>query len=165
MRHDPDVILVGEIRDPETAELALKASDTGHLVLSTLHTNDTIGVINRLTRGLGVNREQLIENLVLATAQRLYPKRCPKCRRQDEKKRWFNIGCTLCQNRGRKGRIMVIEALMLADFPAVREMLMEGKSDTEVRRALKEASWQGYAEKAKRLSEEGVIDIEEDEFK
>ena len=60
---------------------------------------------------------------------------------------------------------MVIEALMLADFPAVREMLMEGKSDTEVRRALKEASWQGYAEKAKRLSEEGVIDIEEDEFK
>jgi len=78
LRHDPDVIMVGEIRDTETAELALRASMTGHLVLSTLHTNDAHGAINRL-RNLGLDDALLAENLLVVTAQRLVNRVCPHC--------------------------------------------------------------------------------------
>ena len=78
LRHDPDVIMVGEIRDAETAELALRASMTGHLVLSTLHTNDAHGAINRL-RNLGLDDTLLAENLLVVTAQRLVNRVCPHC--------------------------------------------------------------------------------------
>ena len=78
LRHDPDVIMVGEIRDAETAELALRASMTGHLVLTTLHTNDAHGAINRL-RNLGLEDTLLAENLLAVTAQRLVNKVCPNC--------------------------------------------------------------------------------------
>jgi len=78
LRHDPDVIMVGEIRDGETAELALRASMTGHLVLSTLHTNDAHGAINRL-RNLGLDDTLLAENLLVVTAQRLVNRVCPHC--------------------------------------------------------------------------------------
>jgi len=78
LRHDPDVIMVGEIRDAETAELALRASMTGHLVLSTLHTNDAHGAINRL-RNLGLDDALLAENLLVVTAQRLVNRVCAHC--------------------------------------------------------------------------------------
>ncbi len=78
LRHDPDVIMIGEIRDAETAELALRASMTGHLVLTTLHTNDAHGAINRL-RNLGVDDALLAENLLAVTAQRLVNRVCPHC--------------------------------------------------------------------------------------
>lgn len=78
LRHDPDVIMVGEIRDAETAEFALRASMTGHLVLTTLHTNDAHGAINRL-RNLGLENTLLAENLLAVTAQRLVNKVCPHC--------------------------------------------------------------------------------------
>ena len=78
LRHDPDVIMVGEIRDAETAELALRASMTGHLVLTTLHTNDAHGAINRL-RNLGLEDTLLAENLLAVTARRLVNRVCPDC--------------------------------------------------------------------------------------
>ncbi|OUS27838.1 hypothetical protein A9Q99_13850 [Gammaproteobacteria bacterium 45_16_T64] len=78
LRHDPDVIMVGEIRDAETAELALRASMTGHLVLTTLHTNDSHGAINRLAN-LGMDRALIAENLLAVTAQRLVNRVCTHC--------------------------------------------------------------------------------------
>jgi type II secretory ATPase GspE/PulE/Tfp pilus assembly ATPase PilB-like protein len=81
LRADPDVILVGEIRDVETAQLAVSASNTGHLVLSTLHTNDAVSVITRML-DLGLSRQEVYENLSLAVAQRLIPTICPHCKIQ-----------------------------------------------------------------------------------
>ena len=81
LRADPDVILVGEIRDQETASLAVSAANTGHLVFSTLHTNDAISVITRLM-DLGLTKQEIYENLTLAVAQRLIPTICPHCKVQ-----------------------------------------------------------------------------------
>ncbi len=164
MRQDPDVIMVGEVRDPDTAALAVNAADTGHLVLSTLHTTDTLGVMNRMVHALKVNPEQLLENLILATAQRLYPKRCPHCRKQDSQKRWYNVGCAHCHNRGRKGRTLVMETLPLQSLPEVKEALLQRAPRSVIEDKLKLTGWQNYIEKAKVLFEEGVIDITVDEI-
>jgi type IV pilus assembly protein PilB len=127
MRQDPDVILVGEIRDQETAELALRASITGHLVLSTLHTNDTASAINRML-DLGINTSILASTLVMVVGQRLVRKICPNCATaeppgKDETGLFVRndleppadipkaAGCQSCDNTGYNGRSGVIEVL------------------------------------------------------
>lgn len=127
MRQDPDIILVGEIRDQETAELAMRASITGHLVLSTLHTNDAAAAINRLL-DLGVNQNILASSLTMVVAQRLLRKVCPFCAVKvsptPAQQAVFQhhelevpdqiqqaVGCDRCLNSGYSGRVGIYEVL------------------------------------------------------
>lgn len=129
LRQDPDVILVGEIRDRETADLAMQASLTGHLVLSTLHTNDAASAISRLL-DLGVNAGILASSLSMVVAQRLLRLLCPKCKKKQVIapevvslfEKWklaapaetaHPIGCETCYNSGYRGRIGVYEVIQV----------------------------------------------------
>ncbi|MEJ0063354.1 MAG: GspE/PulE family protein [Alphaproteobacteria bacterium] len=116
LRHDPDVILIGEIRDPATAQQAMRAAMTGHLVLSTLHTNNALGVIPRLV-DLGVPRHLLPGHVRGAVAQRLVRTLCSHCKPQGG---GVARDCPACFNTGRRGRTLVAEAL---EFPAGAEEL------------------------------------------
>jgi type II secretory ATPase GspE/PulE/Tfp pilus assembly ATPase PilB-like protein len=122
LRQDPDVILVGEVRDAETAETALHAASTGHLVLTTVHANSAAEIVDRLVV-LGVSRELVIANLLFASAQRLVPRLCPACAVDDEPARdrvraTFHVdllpkraaGCSTCRG-GVKGRVLLFEWL------------------------------------------------------
>jgi type II secretory ATPase GspE/PulE/Tfp pilus assembly ATPase PilB-like protein len=124
MRQDPDVILVGEIRDEKTAQVALHAASTGHLVLSTIHANSAVESIQRL-QGLGVSEELVRSNLLFASAQRLVPQNCPCCLRPDPMgqrllQRRFESqvmpmvseGCSACEGTGTKGRALLFEYLI-----------------------------------------------------
>ncbi len=129
LRQDPDVIMVGEIRDKETAELALRASITGHLVISTLHANEAAGAIPRLL-DMGVLPTVLASSLVMVIAQRLARRLCPDCLEEyeptDEEKETFlanglpvpeklarATGCKLCHNTGYKGRVGIFEIMTI----------------------------------------------------
>ena len=107
LRQDPDVIMVGEIRDSETANIAIRASITGHLVLSTLHTNDTVSSITRL-KDMGVDLYLISASLVGVIAQRLVKKVCPYCRGE-------NYTCGYCNGKGYLGRTVVYEILQIDD--------------------------------------------------
>ncbi|WP_082360547.1 GspE/PulE family protein [Paracidovorax avenae] len=125
LRHDPDIILVGEIRDGETARAALDASSTGHLVLSTLHVGGIFGVVPRL-KLLGVDADTIAENLVAVINQRLVRRICPDCRTEreatEEEQRWLGqptarlfhgAGCRHCRGTGFLGRLPVYEMLIV----------------------------------------------------
>lgn len=132
LRQDPDIVMVGEIRDQETAAIAVKAALTGHLVLSTLHTNDASGAITRL-RDMGIEAFLLASSVIMTQAQRLYKKLCPACKRTRdlplETLRLNNLdaklfegaqiydkgGCPKCANTGFKGRGSLMEILMVDD--------------------------------------------------
>jgi type II secretory ATPase GspE/PulE/Tfp pilus assembly ATPase PilB-like protein len=124
MRQDPDIILVGEIRDHDTAEMALRAAMTGHQVFSTLHTNSSLGSIARL-HDLGIIEDMFASNLIGIIAQRLVRKLCPLCKARytpDAAERrimgmdmditlFRPTGCTDCDNQGYKGRLAIMELL------------------------------------------------------
>jgi len=145
LRQDPDVIMVGEVRDNETAAICIRASLTGHLVLSTLHTNDAPSAVTRLI-DIGIEPYLVASSLLLVMAQRLVRKLCPKCKRpakmpEDIATR-YNIskndifeadGCDFCRNTGYKGRIAIHELLSIsqelrslianrADLSQIRDM-------------------------------------------
>ena len=161
LRQDPDIVLVGEIRDNETADIAVKAALTGHLVLSTLHTNDACGVIPRLI-DMEVPPFLLASSLILAQAQRLFRKLCPLCRKpvdvnmelleanRVDPKPFEGVqifgpgGCPKCHNSGYKGRGAFMEVLPIS--PKVRAIIEKG----------------GDAEKLKALAlEEGMVTLKE----
>ncbi len=108
MRQDPDVILIGEIRDKESAKLAMEASQTGHLVLSTLHTNDVPSTVNRLLT-LGVERYLIADSLLLVSAQRLLQKLCEDCKIRMDSHFKKGPGCSRCKGTGYTGRIPIFE--------------------------------------------------------
>lgn len=123
MRQDPDVIMVGEIRDRETARLALHAAGTGHLVLSTIHANSAMDSVARLV-DLGLNEDQIYSSLLFASAQRLVPRNCPVCREPDhegtrlvrelwrlELDTYSALGCSSCDGSGIAGRVLLFEYL------------------------------------------------------
>lgn len=136
LRQDPDILFVGEIRDKETAEVAINAALTGHLVFSTLHTNDAVGTIIRL-QNMGVEPFLIASTLILSVAQRLVRKICPECRVPYKPKesllKFFNIspsitffkgsGCKKCHNIGYKGRIAVYELLDIT--PEIGDLITE----------------------------------------
>jgi len=144
LRQDPDIILIGEIRDLETAEIAVSAALTGHLVFSTLHTNDAAGAVSRLV-SLGVPPFLIASSLLGAVAQRLVRTVCPKCRqphspgeeeqrliRQDtatgETPQLFRgAGCHACNQTGYRGRKSIYEILCVS--PAIKRMIVDGASD------------------------------------
>ena len=154
LRQDPDTVMIGEMRDLETVEIAVKAALTGHLVLSTLHTNDAASTITRLV-DMGVDPFMVTSTILLASAQRLLRKVCMECREAVKvpKERLIEVGytdedfatgkwdmyqakgCNRCAN-GYKGRFAILEALMMTDH--VKRMVLEGKSDVEIKRAAME---------------------------
>ncbi|MBD3180787.1 type II/IV secretion system protein, partial [Candidatus Poribacteria bacterium] len=145
LRHDPDVIMVGEIRDKETAQISVEAALTGHLVFSTLHTNDAASSIIRLY-DMGINEFLLTSSITLAMAQRLVRKICDKCRRpiaptasmlreleackiNTEKLQLFmGTGCSNCGDTGYKGMTAIHELLYIDD--EVRKVILKGGFST-----------------------------------
>lgn len=154
LRHDPDIIMVGEIRDEETAEIAIRSSLTGHLVLSTLHTNDTASATTRLI-DMKVKPYLVASTLALIISQRLVRTLCAKCRRKTKVKAdvikeygltgklragsliYEAVGCDECNGTGYRGRSALYEFLPVSD--AIREAVVDEKSSAEIRKiALKE---------------------------
>ena len=149
LRQDPDIIMVGEIRDFETAETAVKAALTGHLVMSTIHTNDAPSTINRLLN-MGVEPFLVTASLVLICAQRLVRKICPDCKEELEVTKQVlmdtgfseeesesiqpmkGAGCHNCNDTGYKGRISCYEVLPLTD--EIKEAILQGYSSIELKR-------------------------------
>jgi type II secretory ATPase GspE/PulE/Tfp pilus assembly ATPase PilB-like protein len=143
LRQDPDVILVGEIRDAETANIAVQAALTGHLVLSTLHTIDAPSVVARL-EDLGVERYKIASALKGALAQRLVRRLCDACRLPDsdppalsvarwfplEACRWRERGCASCGGTGFRGRIALVEALEVT--PAIERTIAAGEAPVRI---------------------------------
>ncbi|UCE60856.1 MAG: Flp pilus assembly complex ATPase component TadA [Phycisphaerales bacterium] len=144
LRHDPDVILVGEIRDLETAEVAINAALTGHLVFSTLHTNDAVTATTRLL-DMGVEPFLVSSAVTGVLAQRLVRKICPGCKekyipepgdlppdlkRRAGQKLFRGAGCRDCRNTGYRGRFGIFELLMIDD--TLRDMIVRRKSATEL---------------------------------
>jgi len=161
LRLDPDVILVGEIRDRDTAQIAFDAAQTGHLLLSTLHTNDSFGTLVRL-RDLEVDYGQMAESLKAVLAQRLVRKVCPKCSEEyePEESEWApifvrfpekmrfvrGVGCEECHYTGYKGRMMVSELFMVEDKA---QGLIARRSDLDsIRRAAYEQGMKTMVEDA-----------------
>lgn len=146
LRQDPNIIMVGEIRDKETAEVAIRASLTGHLVLSTLHTNDSLGSITRLM-DMGVEPFLVASSVTGIVAQRLVRRVCRDCAKEQEaSKREIEIfarrgmkierivrgqGCSSCNMTGYKGRIAIHEVLVIDD--AIRRVIMNGESFSKLR--------------------------------
>ncbi len=164
LRQDPDIILIGEIRDRETVEIAIKASLTGHLVLSTFHTNDAPSAISRLTY-MGIERYLLASTLNLVVAQRLVRRICENCREpvelpgdvlkrmQIDRERMAGAtfyrgkGCPACGNTGYHGRLPIFEFLVVDDD--IAERIVSGQSEVQIREA---AHGRGYGD----LLESGV---------
>jgi type II secretory ATPase GspE/PulE/Tfp pilus assembly ATPase PilB-like protein len=148
VRQDPDVVLVGEIRDAETAEIAIHAALTGHLVFSTLHTNDSAGAITRLIE-MGVEDYLLSSSLIGVLAQRLVRILCPHCKTPFEPDRsllerfrlseealarasfYKPVGCDACAHTGYKGRTALFELLSINDD--IRELILKNKSSASIR--------------------------------
>jgi type IV pilus assembly protein PilB len=161
LRQDPDIIMVGEIRDRETAEIAIHASLTGHLVFSTLHTNDAAGAAVRLVN-MGVEPFLLASSLIAVIAQRLVRKICPDCReeqhlskevwkriglKEGETKAYHGKGCPTCLKRGYKGRTALFEVLTVNE--SIRALITARASSDDLR---KEAQAYGM----RTLSQSGV---------
>ena len=171
LRQDPDVVMVGEIRDRETAEIAVQASLTGHLVLSTVHTNDAAGAITRM-RDMKVEPFLLASTLRAVIAQRLVRRLCPTCRRPVRAEGtvavllgiaadatvYEAVGCEDCSRTGFKGRVGVFEAIRVDD--RVRRMINEG-ADEDVIADYAFRTGDRLAQAARRLVEQGVTTAEE----
>lgn len=164
LRQDPDILMVGEIRDQETAEIAVKAAITGHLVLSTIHTNDSVGGINRLLN-IGIQPYMISASIIAILSQRLVRKLCSHCQEKD--KEWKNKiqllgyeykkyqadtfyigkGCERCNYSGYKGRAAIFE--IFEPNEKMKEMIERGNSAQEIE---KEALNNGM----KKLIEDGI---------
>ncbi len=149
LRQDPDVIMVGEIRDRETAQLAVRAALTGHLILSTLHTNDSAGVIFRL-RNLGIEDYLIADVLRLSLAQRLIRKVCISCK---------GSGCEECSNTGFKGRTCVSEIIECDD--EIRKLIESGCTETELRVLLTKKSFKNLNQDALKKLKMGITTKDE----
>ncbi len=131
LRQDPDVIMIGEIRDLETAQIAVQASLTGHLVLATLHTNDAAAAVTRLL-DMGIEPFLLSSTLLGVLAQRLVRKLCPACKRQ-EGRYWQAVGCPQCGQSGYQGRVGIYELLQTTN--QIRAQIHNRASEAQVREA------------------------------
>jgi len=158
LRQDPDVIMIGEIRDFETAQIAIQASLTGHLVLATVHTNDAVSSVTRLV-DMGVEPYLLSSSLLGTLAQRLVRKLCGSCKRPDGQGRWHPVGCPECGGTGYKGRTGVYE-LMVAD-DAVRALVHNRAAESELQVAAQRSGLRSMREDGERLVAAGITSLEE----
>ena len=129
LRQDPDIVMVGEIRDRETAEIAIRAAITGHLVLSTLHTNTAAGAITRLV-DLGIEPFLVASALQGIMAQRLVRRICPDCRNEETKGRYRGAGCESCRLSGYKGRIGIFELAPISEQS--RSLICQAASEEKI---------------------------------
>ena len=129
LRQDPDIIMIGEIRDLETAQIAVQASLTGHLVLATLHTNDAAAAVTRLL-DMGIEPFLLSSSLLGVVAQRLVRKLCPHCKRRDSDT-WHETGCDRCGHTGYQGRVGIYELLLTTD--RIRAQIHDRASEANIR--------------------------------
>jgi general secretion pathway protein E len=132
LRQDPDIIMVGEIRDGETAMLGVQAALTGHLVFSTLHTNDAASAVTRLL-DLGIEPYLLSSSLVAVLAQRLVRRLCPTCKQRatDDESRFVPTGCPDCRQTGYRGRLGIYELLTVDED--LRSLITRRSRSTEIR--------------------------------
>jgi type IV pilus assembly protein PilB len=165
LRQDPNVVMVGEIRDGETAKIAFQAANTGHLVLSTLHTNDAASAVVRLV-DLGVDPYVIASSLLGVLAQRLARKCCPHCLVSDQVGDQEAIGkikkgqgCEACQFNGYMGRLGLYELLMVDE--EVRKLIIKGASDREIVDNAKERGVSDLFADAKDKLLQGLISVEE----
>jgi general secretion pathway protein E len=159
LRQDPDVVMIGEIRDLETAQIAVQASLTGHLVLATLHTNDSVSAVTRLT-DMGIEPFLLSSSLIGVLAQRLVRKLCLECREPDPVVGgWRSVGCVACNRTGYLGRTGIHELFAVDD--RIRALVHEGAAETELREAAAEAGMRTMREDGARWVEAGVTSADE----
>jgi len=158
LRQDPDVIMIGEIRDFETAQIAIQASLTGHLVLATVHTNDSVSSVTRLT-DMGVEPFLLSSSLLGVLAQRLVRKLCVDCKRQDSRGRWHPVGCAECGETGYKGRTGVYELMTVDD--KVRSLIHSRAPESQLFVAAEAAGLKSMRDDGERLVLEGITSPEE----
>ncbi|MBP6898959.1 MAG: type II secretion system ATPase GspE [Burkholderiaceae bacterium] len=158
LRQDPDVIMIGEIRDFETAQIAIQASLTGHLVLATLHTNDAPSAVTRLI-DMGVEPYLLSSSLLGAQAQRLVRKLCASCKRQDGEGHWHPVGCEACGHTGYKGRTGVYELMVVDD--ALRTLIHNQASEADIAAAARNSGYVTMREDGERLVSRGETSLEE----
>ena len=158
LRQDPDVIMIGEIRDFETAQIAIQASLTGHLVLATLHTNDAPSAVTRLI-DMGVEPYLLSSSLLGAQAQRLVRKLCMACKRRDAEDRWHPVGCPACGNTGYKGRTGVYELMVVDD--TLRGLIHMRAAESELAIAARANGFVPMRDDGARLVAEGITSLEE----
>ena len=174
LRHDPDVILIGEIRDAETAQIAVQASLTGHLVFSTLHTNDAPGALTRLV-DMGVEPYLVASSLEAVLAQRLVRVLCPHCKQPDTSERaqafklklgisadkiiYKSVGCRECRNTGYFGRHAIFEWMDTDE--EIRQLILKSASTDLIRAAARKGGMRTLAEDGWRLVAAGVTTVEE----
>jgi general secretion pathway protein E len=173
LRQDPDVVMVGEIRDLETAEIAVQASLTGHLVLSTLHTNSAVGAITRL-EDMGIEPFLLSSSLVAVIAQRLVRTLCPDCKESYEADEaeakmlglqpgdgatlFRIVGCSACNQQGYRGRIGIYELVLIDD--ALRRLIHEHRSEADILQQVRKDT-SGIREDGFRRVKAGITTLEE----
>lgn len=176
LRHDPDKILVGEIRDPETAQTAIQSAQTGHLVFSTIHANNVFEVFSRFLF-MGVDRFSLVSSLICIVGQRLVRVLCPNCKipynpspeslqesglgRKDSKELVFfkEKGCSECDGTGFRGRISVMEVLLLDD--EIREIVTSGEKTHKIKEIIRKKGMKSLRQSALDLVTQGQTTIEE----
>jgi general secretion pathway protein E/type IV pilus assembly protein PilB len=174
LRHDPDVILIGEIRDAETAQIAVQSSLTGHLVFSTLHTNDAPGALTRLV-DMGVEPYLVASSLEAVLAQRLVRVLCVHCKQPDDSATahafkaklgipentmlYSSTGCRECRNTGFHGRHAIFE--WMDTNPEIRQMILQNSSSDQLREAARRSGMRSLAEDGWRLVQMGITTVEE----
>ncbi len=178
LRHDPDVVLIGEIRDAVTAEIAIRAAQTGHLVFSTLHTNDSISAVTRLIE-MKVEPFLIGSSLVCSIAQRLTQRVCLHCRMPDpdipdsvreemakaldippaEVRAFKGAGCVECGQRGYRGRVAIYEFFLMTD--EVADMIEPGVRAGLLRRLVRKDGWRSLRELAWAKVQSGLIPVSE----
>ena len=177
LRQDPDIIMVGEIRDLETADIAIKAAQTGHLVLSTLHTNDAPSTLTRLVN-MGVAPFNIAASVNLITAQRLARRLCPKCKvphhdlprqalldagftEQDLEGDWQPykpVGCSACHD-GYKGRVGIYQVMPVSE--AIQQLILRGASALEIAEQARREGVRTLRESGLRKVKMGITSLEE----
>ena len=180
LRHDPDVVLVGEIRDFETAEIAVRAAQTGHLVFSTLHTNDSISAVTRLLE-MRIEPYLIAASLVCSISQRLARRICRHCAEPDlaisdstreemaaalgipveHVNAWKGRGCVECNQKGHRGRVAIYEFFLLNE--AIADLIQPNLRTAELRAAARKLGWRSLREMAWRKVQKGLIPISEQE--
>ncbi len=176
LRQDPDVVMVGEIRDYETAEIGVKAALTGHLVVSTLHTNDAPSTVNRLLN-MGIEPFMVASSVILILAQRLARKICSNCKEEGtetpealieagmkpEDIGTFTIykgkGCDICSKTGYKGRVALYEVMPVGD--SLRELILQGATADELKRKAIELGMKTLRMAGLQKIKEGMTTLEE----
>ncbi len=180
LRHDPDVVLVGEIRDFETAEIAVRAAQTGHLVFSTLHTNDSISAVTRLLE-MKIEPYLIASSLVCSISQRLARRICRHCAENEPElpdsvrsemsqalgiaphdvRAWRGRGCVECNQKGYRGRVAIYEFFLPNE--EVADLIRPDASTGQLRQAARRAGWESLREMAWLKVQRGIISISEQE--